>query len=1319
MQKIKICKLQKRHGKFERNFKTIGKLPTDGPKRRASGWKHQNRRNYVQRIILNTTIRQKLENDHVTCRSPQTISNTIQFLLDSGSDLNLIKLSALKDDVLVHDKIIYQLKGITDQCVQTLGSVQIEVQIGNDTRRTEFHVVHASFPIPHEGILGKPFIVGNEAIINYQTKELILTDPSEITLQPRTETLVAIQAPDKTEHSEILIEHQELAESIACSNCVTTVRNKAVLVTLINPTEMELQIQLPNLNQLNHEEYIEATIGTTQISNQLAKQADSSRLTKLQEALRTEHLNTEEKSSLFTICNLYSDLFFLEGDKITATTAVAHEIRTPEAVRPIHDKPYRLPARHRQEISDQMEILERDGVIAPSDSPWNAPLLVVPKKPDINGRVKYRVCVDFRRLNQITIGDAFPLPNITDILDQLGKSKYYSTLDLAQGYHQVPMNQVDREKTAFSTDKGHYEFLRMPFGLKGAPGTFQRLMNKVLSGLNGLKAFVYLDDIIIYAKDLTDHSQKLIDIFDRLRKYNLKLQPIKCEFLRKEVTYLGHRITDEGVKPDPQKVECVQKFPVPKNVKEIKSFLGLSGYYRKFIQSYGQIAKPLTSLLKKDVPFEWNDLCQEAFETLKSCLTKAPILQYPDFSQPFNLTCDASNYAIGCVLSQGVIGKDLPVAYASRTLNKAEINYNTTEKELTSIVWGIKVFRPYLFGQQFNIITDHRALLWLFNLKDPGSRLTRWRLKLEEYQYTIHYKSGTSNTNADALSRIHRVVTRSHSQTENSNQPTTSQSENTEHSEPPETSASQQLTNNTEPSELLATTESYEYKQFLSAEPSFKKPNTNLIEVQGDLFDEISTVSLVHCVSADFKMTKGIALTIRRKFGNVKQLRKLNKRVTEVATLTVENRTIFYLITKQYHWQKPVYQHLFQSLLNLKKICEERHITQLVCPRLGCGLDGLKWENVRPMICYIFRNSSINIKIIDREPLTADEQQRVIKEFHENPLGGHQGIARTYQRISQQYHWKGMRQMIKNYILSCATCQLNKTTNRTIKEPMVITTTASRPFEKIFMDIVGPLPKSYNGNVFILTLQDDLSKFAWAAPMVNHEASTVAFHFVTQFVCLHGLPQNLVTDCGTEFLSKVFKETCQLLKIKQTSTTPYHPQSNGSLERSHRTLGEYLRNFVNKDPQNWDSYVPYAMFCHNSTVHTATNFQPYQLVYGHEIKVPNSFVRDPEPQYNYNDYYSEMKRNMQEAHQLAKRQLQDSKLKAKERYDKSTNPLNISIGERVMMQEKTSKGKLAPKWLGPFTVIGIQSDSPNITILRKNKPTTLHRNLLKPFVERN
>lgn len=1248
----------------------------------------------------------KLEQDHLECQISQTINGTSLLLLDSGSELNLIKLSSLNDQTIVYENVVYHLKGINNQLVPTIGQTQLHLKFGNRTILTDFQVVHSEFPIQHDGILGKPFMVSNRVVINYETNEITIPDNNDIILQPRTETLVAVRAETRLEEEEVLIACQELSDSIMCSNVVSKIKNRNALISLINPTEQVVRFCVPNLEQLNYEEYRESSIHTTQTEHPAEPQADSSRLIRLAESLRMTHLNSEEKASLTSICNEYSDLFFLEGDKVSATSAVTHEIRTSGAIPPIHVKPYRLPQRHRQEITEQMEALEREGVIVPSDSPWNAPLLVVPKKPDVNGKIKYRVCVDFRRLNEVTIGDAFPLPNIVDILDQLGRSKYYSTLDLAQGYHQVPMNASDREKTAFSTDRGHYEFLRMPFGLKGAPGTFQRLMNQVLVGLNGIKAFVYLDDIIVYAKDLNDHSQKLSEIFNRLRRYNLKLQPLKCEFLRKEVAYLGHVITDEGVKPDPQKVECVKSFPVPKNVREIKSFLGLSGYYRRFINNYGQIAKPLTTLLKKDVPFRWSDLCQESFENLKNLLTKSPILQYPDFTKPFNLTCDASNYAVGCVLSQGPIGKDLPIAYASRTLNKAEINYNTTEKELTSIVWGIKVFRPYLFGQQFNIITDHRALVWLFNLKDPGSRLTRWRLKLEEYQYTIHFKSGVSNTNADALSRIHRVTTRAKKLDEVQYPDTSDHQRNAEPLEDQESLTPLNDSENTS-----------EYQQFLQAKLEHIGPTSNVVEKSGDLFDTLPDMTLAHCVSEDLAMKKGIALEFRRKFGNVKELKSQNRKVTEIAMIQVEQRRLLYIITKNSFWQKPNYETLFDSLQNLKIFCIENSIDKLACPRLGCGLDGLKWDIVRNMLRFIFHSSPVHIIVYTRDELREEDKLLIIKEHHENPLGGHQGISRTYNKVSEQHHWQGMRSQIREYIKRCRECQINKTPNQTIREPMVITTTATKPFEKIFMDIVGPLPTSYSGNTYILTLIDDFSKFSWASAMKDHEANTVSQHFVTQFVCLHGQPKSLVTDCGTEFLSKVFKEVCQLLKISKTSTTPYHPQSNGSLERSHRTLGEYLRNYASKEPQNWDVYVPYYMYCHNSSIHSATGFQPHEIVYGYPLVVPTSFSRKPEPQYNYQDYQYEMKRLMQESHQMVRDQLVKSKEKSKDRYDKKVNSLELKIGDKVIIQDKTSKSKLASKWHGPYPIIEISAESPNVTILKRNKPTKLHRNLLRLFQE--
>ncbi|CAK1590747.1 unnamed protein product [Parnassius mnemosyne] len=293
----------------------------------------------------------------------------------------------------------------------------------------------------------------------------------------------------------------------------------------------------------------------------------------------------------------------------------------------------------------------------------------------------------------------------------------------------------------------------MPFGLKNAPATFQRVMDSVLCGLQGKRCFVYLDDIVVFASSLQEREQKLEEVFSRLRKYDLKIQPDKCEFLRRQVAYLGHILSNEGVKPNPDKIRAVHEFPIPKSCKDIKAFLGLTGYYRQFIPNFSKLTKPLTSLLKKDTAFIWGETQQQSFNEYKHLLTNPLISQYPNFTKEFILTTDASINALGALISQGEIGKDLPIAYASRTLNKSESHYTTIERELLAIVWAVKHLRPCLFGRKFKIVTDHKSLTWLFSIKDPGSRLVRWRLKLEEYEYEIVYKAGKNNTNADALSR--------------------------------------------------------------------------------------------------------------------------------------------------------------------------------------------------------------------------------------------------------------------------------------------------------------------------------------------------------------------------------------------------------------------------------------------------------------------------------------------------------------------------------------------------------------------------------------
>ncbi|KAL4136407.1 hypothetical protein QTP88_007955 [Uroleucon formosanum] len=1193
----------------------------------------------------------------------------------SGNGKEPGKAGVRLDDVQVSDKKIYNMQGINDKLVSTLGSTVLTVSMDNETYETEFQVVDSTFPIVGDGILGNPFLKANRIIIDVGKEELSTRNENSNVIPARSELIIPVDVnTNESSTHNVLIHAQELNKNILCGNVLNIIKNQQVLISVMNPTEEPQEILTPKLTDLSHE-----ILDTVSMNNMRTVEKCSNpenRIQILKDSLRCDHMNNEEKTTIQELCSEYADIFFLEADTINCTEAVQHEIKIPSGTQPIYQKPYRLPYAQKKEINEQIKQLEQNEIIVPSESPWNAPLLIVPKKMDASGNKKYRVVVDFRKLNNITVGDVFPMPDITSILDQLGKAKYFSCLDLASGYHQIGIHPRDMEKTAFSTSEGHYEFKRMCFGLKGAPATFQRLMNRVLNGINGSRAFVYLDDIIVIGATLQEHTTRLREVFERLRQYNLQLQPPKCEFLRKEVNYLGHVITENGVKPDPKKIECIVNYPVPDNTKKIKSFLGLIGYYRKFIKDFSKKAKPLTNLLKQNQPFIWSDSCEDSFLFFKNILTNEPILQHPDFDRPFIVTTDASNTAIGAILSQGKVGTDLPITYASRTLNKAEKNYNTTEKELLAIVWAVKQFRPYLYSRKFTVVTDHKPLTWLFGVKDPGARLVRWRLQLEEFDYDVIYKPGTQNTNSDALSRISKVNASLYSN-------------DYKHKS---------------------------YQQFIEEVQTKLITNPNVIEVQGDLFETSKDIALGHCVSKDFKMSQGIALEFRRKFGQIENLTNQNKEVTEITSIQHNDQNILYIITKNHHQEKPTYETFYQAIKNLRTFCEENQIEKLALPKIGSGHDQLNWDQVRTILRYVFKKSKIKLIIYVDTTYSEQEKQNIIKEFHLTPLGGHQGISKTVKRIKLHHSWKGLKNDVIEYVKKCTSCQMNKSSNHSIQQPMVVTTTASKPFEKIFLDIVGPIDTSLEGNAYILTIQDDLTKFSVAIPLPNHTANTIAKAFVEKFVCLHGIPDSILTDQGPDFLSKIFQACCKLLQIETFKTTAYHPQSNGALERSHRTLTEYLRHFVSEQKQNWDQYIAYAMFVYNSSIHATTGYQPYELVYGRQVEVPHSLSRNPQPCYNYDDYNFELRNKLQESHKLARDKIIKTKEKAKTNYDKNERSININVGDKVLTKDHTQKGKLSPKWKGPFEVINIH-DNQNVSIQRGNKEVKIHKNELKIFSE--
>ena len=435
---------------------------------------------------------------------------------------------------------------------------------------------------------------------------------------------------------------------------------------------------------------------------------------------------------------------------LTKTNVMKHSIKLKPDTRPVYVHAYRLPHSRREKAEELVQEMKDKGVIRNSKSPFNAPLILVPKK---NGT--FRPVVDFRKLNDVTVDDRHPIPVLTDLLTEIGPgNKVFSTIDLTQGFWQVELDDTSKPYTAFSTTKGHYEFNRMPFGLKTAPITFSRIMAHVFNDLLGDTLLLYLDDMLIVSKTVEEHLTKLETVFTRLRDANLLINPEKCCFLRTHLRFLGHTVAEKGCTPNDEKTSAIAKYPRPKNAKDIRVFMGMMQFYRMYIPGFSIVAAPLTHLLKDDIVFSWNVDQETAFNTLRAALTTEPVLIHADFSQPFIVATDACKTGIGGALMQHRDGKLRPIAFFSRKCTPAEQNFSVTESEGLAVVESLLKFKDIILGYQIEVRTDHQALTSYFSKgENAQGRVGRWILKVNEFSPTIKYIPGKINVVADALSR--------------------------------------------------------------------------------------------------------------------------------------------------------------------------------------------------------------------------------------------------------------------------------------------------------------------------------------------------------------------------------------------------------------------------------------------------------------------------------------------------------------------------------------------------------------------------------------
>lgn len=688
---------------------------------------------------------------------------SMNFLLDSGSSVTIITEKVYQG--LVGAPVLrscnLRLTTASGNNLKVLGKTDLVFKIGQ--HRFEQETVVAGID-GHEGIIGIDFLTGHNGELNFGTRTLKLRGHT-VKISSRVHTQCArircretVTIPQNSgmhfpgyvcgnmDEGIGMVEPDKFISNknlLLAKTVIAPKKDGSVTLSILNLTPQPIKI-LQN-TFIGSVEKIETVIG---LEGEKAK-VDIEIPPHLQEVLDrvSDRLTQEERGEVETLLKNYQDVFAGPGDKLGQTKVAEHYIDTGDS-RPIKLPPRRLSPAQKEVVEAEVEKMLENDIIEPSTSPWAAPVVLVKKK---DGTVRF--CIDYRRLNTVTRKDAYPLPLIEDALDTLYGAKWFSTLDLASGYWQCSMNEADKPKTAFATHQGLYQFRVMPFGLCNAPATFSRMMQLVLGGFQWTKCLCYLDDVIVFGTTFQTALANLQEIFECLRQANLTLKTKKCTLFQTEVEYLGHIVSEAGISCNPEKLKAVAEWPQPINVSEVRSFLGLAGYYRRFIPHFSSIVSPLTALTSKTKKFQWDSQCQEAFENLKGLLTSAPILAYPNNQGDFILDTDASNTGLGAVLSQVQGGEEVVIAYASKMLNRSQRNYCTTYKELLSVVTFMRQFKHFLLGKRFLVRTDHASLIWLKKFKDPEGMLARWISVIDMYDCEIKHRQGSLHQNADSLSR--------------------------------------------------------------------------------------------------------------------------------------------------------------------------------------------------------------------------------------------------------------------------------------------------------------------------------------------------------------------------------------------------------------------------------------------------------------------------------------------------------------------------------------------------------------------------------------
>jgi len=857
-----------------------------------------------------------------------------------------------------------------------------------------------------------------------------------------------------------------------------------------------------------------------------------------------------------------------------------HVIHLKPGTQPVSVKPRRLSL-YESEIAETEAIKLVDAGYArfSIDSPWNCNCVLVPKSDG-----SLRCCGDFRPVNAVTLMVTSFIPNVEDLLFGLHGANYLSGIDLTQAFLLFPLSKESIPITACTFGRFKIEFLFMPFGLHDSPFTCQRGLTFILQDFSSFVK-IYFDDIIIFSATLEDHMNHVSQVLDRLLEYGFVLNPAKCKFCVTSMPYLGHIVSCDGIRPDPAKILSITDFPTPNCVRDVRSFLGLCGYYNKFIPRYANIVRPLWSLTKNSVAFVWSPEAEQSFHDIKLAFASHVVLQFPDYRRPFVIVTDASGIGIAGILLQSTspdlddIKSNLrPIYFFSRILNTTERKYSAVEQECLAVVESFAKFRPFLHGHLCHLIVDCSALTYMKSMAPGNKRLQRLLLTLQEFRFTVAHRSGTSNRDADALSRY-----------------------------------------------------------------------------------PVSSLAVI----------------------------------TDAQPLFLSDPTVL----KQAQRSDP-------DLLKLIESFSSGHPSEST--RFSLDDSGI--------LMYCLNESSPKVVVIPKAL-----RPTMLDFVHTSRYGGHLGYHACIDRLRRIAYWPNLASEVQSYVRSCDRCQRVKVypTPSIPRLPMPV---PGHPFALVSMDLVGPLPKSSSSNEYILTIIDHLTMWLEAYPLPDKSGNEISKVLTQQFFPAHGLPLEILTDQGREFIMGSVANVCKSLGIQRIRTSSYHPSTNGRIERRHAVLVSSLRAFLDEDhPESWDQYLPYVLLAIRcAPTDGLDGHSPFSILYGRDPILPenlylgfhhNSSLGDPSADLLY--YLSIAQEDVLNFLHVSQSQFEEHE----------PPPVTFSPNDLVLVRaphrvSAFRSRKLMHRYLGPYRIVRpINPVTYSVKPVRGGHLSTVHLSRLRKYVQ--